>query len=1031
MSLGKQFANVIGDRLSEADLYLAGAGKIELAERKAHTQLPDNEPLIMHALVGAHHVGLKQDIYAMKRNHKIFISLGDFVTAADFAISVKGDSGTADGWFIHEDQTFHLDTAKNQLTIMGKPLALAPQEIEHDGDNMLVSTEAIEKWFGITFDYDFANLALQITTTQPFPAEAAYDRLRKSGGHSYNEAIAKLPEQKVPYALASMPNVDTYMNASWSRAPGGVSSKTGNWSSIVNNDFAGFSQETYVGGSLNDSTHQISSLRTALGKQDSTGNLLGPLHATSYKFGDINAVSVPLVGGGGGELGFTATNATENVTNQTKTNITGNAQPGWDVELYRNDVYIDIKHVDINGLYNFENIDLVLGKNDMKLLFYGPQGEIHEEHKDIRVDPGLLAGHAGQYAVSVSSNQRGIWQPQPPTGPGVGDTNLAATYQYGLGKETTLEAGVRRHSDDGKERVFTETGLATYLGGTYVNTSVGTDAQTGASAANVTARRNFGAQSGVMQYQWNAKNFNSSTAASGATMRNSLQAGLSGPLPGHIFSLDHFNYSVTGTDTFNYDKSSQISTGGSLSARLSSVSLSSSMNYTLTKSPKGITTEGAAGETNMHGFAYGGDWRVDMKYDLLPKFLPTETQVQYDHAIKDNLDTLTQVTYTPASNVTDTSLSMNWRTQKATISPSIALDTTRNLRMGVNVHFGTAADPYSHKYAVYNTFMNGVGGVAARVFYDKNGNGIYDDGDELMPDVIVRAPQVHRNATTDARGIAFIPDIPQDTLTDIVADASSFKDSYGISLFEGVSLRVHPGSATQLDFPVVVGGELDGQADYVDDKGQHRSAGNIKVSLVAPDGHIEKTTRAAYDGYYAISSIRPGIYYLTAETGEDVPGAFTPRLLEFKPEGSTLFGQGITLADNGYNTTFLYSSENAAPDGTRHTRVVRPGDMESQHAILRLGQYHSRLALTFSWYRFKIRSPFGKDFTLAKELFDIKPDPKTQLMDLDIIPKKPISAETAANICQVFQQNKFECSVKVITRYREPSLSAGLPVKGG
>ncbi|MDE2336800.1 MAG: carboxypeptidase regulatory-like domain-containing protein, partial [Alphaproteobacteria bacterium] len=236
----------------------------------------------------------------------------------------------------------------------------------------------------------------------------------------------------------------------------------------------------------------------------------------------------------------------------------------------------------------------------------------------------------------------------------------------------------------------------------------------------------------------------------------------------------------------------------------------------------------------------------------------------------------------------------------------------------------------------------------------------------------------------------------------------------------------------QLDFPVVTGGEMDGQADYVDAKSQHKPASNLKVSLVAPDGTVEKTVTAAYDGYYSISSIRPGVYYLTARTDDPdaVNAAFVPQLLVFKPAGTTFFGHGLSLRP-GYGVPFVFSSENPAPNGTRHTRVIRPDDIASQKVLLRLGQYQSRLGLTFTWYRFKIRSKWGSAFSLVGALADIKPDPKTHAMSLIIKPNRPLSLEDAANVCQLLKKNRFPCAVKVITTYRAPYLTATLPSHSG
>ena len=984
-------------------------------------------------------VTFTQDIYAVKRGDRLFLSLGDFCTAVNIAIAVHAEKGTADGWFTRENQTFHLDAKKHEVTIMGKTTSFDPAEVDiSDPSYLLVSTALLEKWFELTFDYDFATLTLQMTTTQPFPAEEAYNRSNKGNAGSWTEEAAKLPRQEVPYRMVSQPYADVTTTSSWSHAPGQRPTSTDTWSAITNSDLAGFNLQTFTSGSLptltSATTPQEPWFRTArltLGKQDPDGGLLGPLRATSYSFGDISAVSVPLIGGGGSEQGVTVSSAPTDITTQTSTEIHGNAQPGWDIELYRNEVYASIQHVDVTGFYQFKDVQLVLGDNDIKLLFYGPHGEINEEHRHILVDPSLLSGRRGFYSVSLSRNNVNTYDPIPanaPSGPGTGDPNFAATYQYGLGNLGTADFGIRRHSDAGVERVFSEAGWASFLGGTYFNTNVGMDNATHAATVSLTARRNFKAQSGTLQYLWYSQGYNIGSDTAGSTIKDSAIASLSGPLPGKFLSLSNMNYSLSLTDTNNYDSSNILSVGPTLSARLKNLSLSGSVAYNRNTDAKGVASSTETANFIGHGFIFGGNWRVASDYTVQPIFRPTGTEVEYDHALSDNVDTTTQVKYTNSANLLQGSVALNWRAAKATVSPNISIDTTQNMTVGVNVHFGTAADPYSHKYGMYNSYLTGTGGVAARVFYDKNGNGIYDAGDELMPDVVVKALQVHRNATTDERGVAFIPDISNNTVTDIVADASTFKDSYGISMFEGVSVRTHPGSITQLDFPVVTGGELDGQADITEaDSAVHKPASNLKISLIAPDGKVEKAVAAAYDGYYAISSIRPGVYYLTAETEDEdsTNGFFLPKMLVFKPEGTTLFGQGIALAP-GYNTKFIYESANAAPNSARHARVIRPEDMESQNVQIRLGEYHSRLALTFSWYRFRLRSQWGDDFALVKPLLGISPDPKTQVMTLDLQPNKPLTMAAAAKVCQALQDNKFQCSVKVVTKYRDPAVSAGL-----
>ncbi len=1038
MDLGQEFAQKIGHDLNMANLYLSGAGKIELAEHRSGTILPDNEPLLMHAVTDKGRATFTQDIYTVKRKDRLLVSLGDFCSTFDLAITVHRSKGTASGWFIRQNQTFQLDAKKRQVTIMGKTTTFDAADVDTSDGDLLVSTRLLSKWFGLSFDYDFANLNLIVNSQEPLPAVAAYERSLKQNARSFGGGTPKLPRMQVPYQMLTEPYIDVTTTSLWSHYPGTPPTRSDSWAAITNNDFAGFNLETFSSGTLDRSKKPyLQSLRMTLGKQDPDANLLGPLHATSYKMGDISPVSPPLIGGGGQEEGVVVSNEPTNnqITTQTSTELRGTAQPGWDVELYRNNVFLSIAHVDATGLYDFQNVQLVLGDNDMKMMFYGPQGEVVVKHKHILVDPSLIKRHQLYYSLSVSRNQIITWplttQPQP-TGTGVGAINTAAEFQYGLGKIGTADFGIRRHNDAGVNRTFTEAGLSSFIGNTYYNGQIGMNAQTHAAEGVLTARRNFGQQSMLLQYTRSSPGYNTASSTTGAAIRSNTTAALSGMLPGSFAASKHLSYSASATDTHNYNGSSQLSFSPTLTARLSNLSLSAGISYNRALDMAGHLTQTETADLIGNTFILGGNLRIDNQFEILPTTRPTETDLEYDHVLGDNTDTTTILKHTDNPRFNSASFSLNWRTSKATLSPTITMDSTSHLTVGLNVHFGTAADPFTHRYNMYNAYMTSSGGVAARVFYDTNGDGIYDAGDKLMPGVVVRALQLHRNATTDTRGVAFLPDISQDTVTDIAPDASTFKDPYDITLFPGVSLRTHPGSLTKLDFPVVTGGEMDGQADHVNAKKQHTAASNLKVSLVAPDGTVEKTVYAAYDGYYAISAIRPGVYYLTAQTEDpdSTMGNFVPQMLVFKPDGTTFFGHGISLLP-GYNTQFIFSSTNEAPNGIRHTRVIRPDDIAAQKVLIRLGQYQSRLGLTFTWYRFKIRSRWGSTFTLAKSLLDIVPDPKTHKMSLVVKPSHPLSLQDAARVCQFLEQDEFPCAVKVITTYRTPDLTAALSAHPG
>ncbi len=126
-----------------------------------------------------------------------------------------------------------------------------------------------------------------------------------------------------------------------------------------------------------------------------------------------------------------------------------------------------------------------------------------------------------------------------------------------------------------------------------------------------------------------------------------------------------------------------------------------------------------------------------------------------------------------------------------------------------------------------------------------------------MQDANVVAIQGEQSAASGEDGMAFIPNLPKNVLTDITVDAGGSESAYGISLFKGVAILPHPGAVTRLDFPIVESGEIDGQAEYVTETGGASPARGMTVSLIAPDGKVQKFANAESDGYWSMSAVEP------------------------------------------------------------------------------------------------------------------------------------------------------------------------------
>src|SRR5690606_8873515 len=145
------------------------------------------------------------------------------------------------------------------------------------------------------------------------------------------------------------------------------------WNVAAAGDLLGFTSRTYVSGNLYNSertTDFITSIRQTFSQTDPEGNLLGPLHVGSISFGDVSSIQTSFGGGGTTGLGVQMSNsASDNITSLNIMDVEGDALPGWEVELFRNDGTLGLQKIGDDGRYNFPSVFLFSGENVLRLVF--------------------------------------------------------------------------------------------------------------------------------------------------------------------------------------------------------------------------------------------------------------------------------------------------------------------------------------------------------------------------------------------------------------------------------------------------------------------------------------------------------------------------------------------------------------------------------------------------------------------------------------------------------------------------------------
>jgi hypothetical protein len=180
---------------------------------------------------------------------------------------------------------------------------------------------------------------------------------------------------------------------------------------------------------------------------------------------------------------------------------------------------------------------------------------------------------------------------------------------------------------------------------------------------------------------------------------------------------------------------------------------------------------------------------------------------------------------------------------------------------GVQLFMAMGKEPRQSAWLFDAQPMAGAGAASMRVFVDKNLDGVMDAGDEPIKGVSFTINGGTHQARTDEAGIAYLSRLPVKQNVDIAVDTGSLEDPQWMTQKKGVRVVPRPGKVTELDFPVIMTGEIDGTV-YLVENDVKRGVGDVSLELVDAGRKVIAQTRTASDGYYIVPAVPPGNYLL-------------------------------------------------------------------------------------------------------------------------------------------------------------------------
>ncbi|MEM6811723.1 MAG: hypothetical protein AAF549_04570 [Pseudomonadota bacterium] len=286
--------------------------------------------------------------------------------------------------------------------------------------------------------------------------------------------------------------------------------------------------------------------------------------------------------------------------------------------------------------------------------------------------------------------------------------------------------------------------------------------------------------------------------------------------------------------------------------------------------------------------------------------------------------------------------------------------------------------------------------------YIENGNFIFDEGDEILPDVTVKTKNIKRRVETNEKGYSLIKNLPVNRVTDIEIDENTLPDSFMISVADNVSILPEPGEIIELEFPVQLTGEIDGTVSVSQNGEKVRLAKGAKIDFYPLTGQNKELiqVRAAIDGFFVASQIPPGRYLMSVneETLKKFQsGTPVPRIVEISPNGDVIYGQDIALDKD---KPLMPIEVAYSPEASGSQEIIRLN--EEANTQSKLGK------LLTAYARKKARFPEG-------ELNRIEPASGDADLDSNAI------IETTYAQCKRLPQQAIPCGIQVVVPMQETS----------
>ena len=858
---------------------------------------------------------------------ELMIPLGELMSMVEMAIRVDPFTGGADGWFYQEKNDFLLDTQQQRLVLQGKEQPFPSAGIERHQDDVYVEQRLLRDWFGLSFEVNERASAMTLSAAHILPFQTRLQREKKyqdfADRQNREQTQVNYPRLEVPYSLFGMPRFDVSLRASY-RGHTEQEASADNLNTSHNifaaGDLLGMTGKWFASG--NDE-EPLSNLRLTLERKDIEGNLT-PLGLSEISLGDVFTPGVPLLSSSTSGRGVSVSNfPLYSVREFDRVTLRDDLPEGWQAELYRNNALIAIQTQPSEaGRYEFEDIELFVGDNDLRVVLHGPQGQVRESTQRFTVGGGAARPGEQHFALSVVEQHTSLFSGINGRSQHINAGRLKAVleYQAGLSKSLSLrlDHGISGSNDPntGEEEGYwqlTRLGLLSSFFGVVSELNVvssrapgeipeGFEGDDEGYALQFSTQLDLlGLKTGVSHEHYFSDFRSEGVTSIGSdpiTSRSSVVFNGNFPL---VYQLPSLNNSVR----LNYVRQDSGDGRFNFSHRLST-------NYSRFYLTNTLTGSEDYENGEWQDFSLNGSFLLNLRnlfslsslrvrgglnYRVQPESELNGLNLRASYRLSRHLGTHFSINRSLINGDMDYDASLNYQHRFMSLSLSGNYADSGNLGMSLGMNF--SFDVHQQYAGVTREKNAGKGVVLSRVFLDYNGNGVFDEGDEPIEGAKLRLGRHSSDQESGDNGMVAAKSVSPYRPVNVSVDRSSLADAYWVPAIPGKEVVARPGGVYKTDFPVVQTGEIDGTV-FFSSAGLKREVANIELDLVDRKGLTQQTVKTAYDGFYLFSQVMPGEYMVRVNPKQMQDAGFQHvyhRRVIISARGEVIEGMDFTLLD--------------------------------------------------------------------------------------------------------------------------------------